>query len=673
MKNKILTIIAAMGLVACSQLPEEGLEPQPVIPVFGEDVVKGELLIRFDESVADILDRAGLTKSGPSNAMDACAIPSVEEVLAIAGKYSIERVFPVDNRSEELSRKEGLHLWYHVSFSEDAPIETIYAELSKLGEISGVNCNRRLKKNYSGESIAFDANGIHSASTGLNLSKGRFNDELLPYQWHLVNKAELGSTKFVSGADVNVEKAWDLCTGDPSIIVAVLDEGIDINHPDLKDALWVNEDEIWRSHEDNDGNGYAGDVYGYNFALGTPIISTDDNNDSGHGSHVAGVIGAVNNNGRGISSIAGGDGTKPGVRLMSCQIFSGVKSGTVLDEVRAIKYAADNGAVILQCSWGYTSGAANSYDWQPMYSTDEAWMADNMLERKALDYFIHNAGSPDGVIEGGIAIFAGGNESAPAAGYPGAYGDFVSVAATAGDWTPSVYTNYGPGTTISAPGGDQDYYYEYGEGSQKGAIGCVLSTLPSTITPDGYGYMEGTSMACPHVSGVVALGLSYAARLHRHFKAEEIIELLYSTATPVEQFWNFDEPKYYYKYVTDLGTNYRNSMNLNLFRGRMGAGQVNAYAFLKAIEGAGAEMSFPNVSVAPGATTKLDLRTYFDDPASVSVKVDDTSIATAVLSSNKLAVSGLAEGQTSATITGDGKSFRFVVSVRKNISNGGWL
>ena len=180
-------------------------------------------------------------------------------------------------------------------------------------------------------------------------------------------------------------------------------------------------------------------------------------------------------------------------------------------------------------------------------------------------------------------------------------------------------------------------------------------------------------MACPHVSGVVALGLSYAARLHRHFKAEEIIELLYSSATPLEQFWNMDEPKFYYKYVTDLGTNYRNSMNLNSFKGRMGAGQVNAYAFLKAIEGAGAEMSFPNVSVAPGATTKLDLRTYFDDPASVSVKVDDTSIATAVLSSNKLAVSGLAEGQTSATITGDGKSFRFVVSVRKNISNGGWL
>ena len=178
-----------------------------------------------------------------------------------------------------------------------------------------------------------------------------------------------------------------------------------------------------------------------------------------------------------------------------------------------------------------------------------------------------------------MAIFAAGNESAPAAGFPGAYKDFVSVAATAGDWTPAVYSNYGPGTTVCAPGGDQDYYYEYGEGSQKGAIGCVLSTLPATISPDGYGYMEGTSMACPHVSGVVALGLSYAAKLHRHFKASEIIDLLYSTAVPVEPMWDL-ETKKYYKYVTDLGTNYYNSMNLNNYRGKMGHGQVNAWNFL---------------------------------------------------------------------------------------------
>ncbi|MGN0190394.1 MAG: S8 family serine peptidase, partial [Candidatus Cryptobacteroides sp.] len=322
---------------------------------------------------------------------------------------------------------------------------------------------------------------------------------------------------------------------------------------------------------------------------------------------------------------------------------------------------------------GYVSGAANSYDWSPMYSTDEEWMTDNMLESKALDYFIHNAGSPDGVIEGGIAIFAGGNESAPAAGYPGAYKDFVSVAATAGDWTPAVYTNYGPGTTISAPGGDQDYYYEYGTGSDKGAIGCVLSTLPSTVAPEGYGYMEGTSMACPHVSGVVALGLSYAARLHRHFKATEIIDLLYSTATALEPNWGDMETKYYYKYVTDLGENYKNSMKLSNFRGRMGAGQVNAYDFLQAIDDAGVQMTFPNITVGLESSTSLALRTYFDQTSDLTLQLDDTTVAEASIVSDRLIVKGLAEGQTAGTIEGGGQSYRFVVTVRKNITDGGWL
>lgn len=670
MKKISIAILAALSIVACTPKEEFVDMQEPQMPVFDEDVVRGEVLVRFDESVAGILDRAGLTKSGPANSLACCAIPSVDEVLAIAGKYSIERVFPVDSRTEETSRKEGLHLWYRVCFDENAPMERIYAELSRLGEVSAVNCNRRLKKAYSGKSVPFDP---EQPRTKAGAASGYFNDAGLAYQWHLVNDGTLGAVKFKKGADVGVKEAWELCTGDPSIIVAVLDEGVDYTHPDLKDAMWVNEDEIWRSREDNDGNGYAGDVYGYNFALNTPIISTSDNYDSGHGCHVAGVIAAVNNNGQGISSIAGGNGAQKGVRIMSCQIFSGVKSGTVLDEVRAIKYAADNGAVILQCSWGYTSGAANAYDWQPMYTNDEQWMTDNALERKALDYFIHNAGSPDGVIEGGIAIFAGGNESAGMAGYPGAYGDFVSVAATAADYTPAVYTNYGPGTTISAPGGDQDYYWEYGDGANRGALGCVLSTLPYNVTPLGYGYMEGTSMACPHVSGVVALGLSYAAKLHRHFKASEVIDLLYASATPVEQYWNTDEPKYYYKYVVDLGLNHYSSFDLNKYKGKMGSGQVNAKAFLDAIAGAGTPMTFPNVLVSAGSQTSLELSLYFDAPAEAVVKVADTSVAEAKVEGGKLVVKGLVQGQSAASITADGKTCDFVITVRNDGPAGGWL
>ena len=684
--KRISILSLAVALAAACE--PEALAPDSSAPqqvVLGQDVVRGELLIRFDERVVGILDEAGLTRSGSKAPLSECPIPSVEEVLSMVEGYTIERVFPVDPRSEELARKEGLHLWYRVKFAEDAPMEQMIAKLSRLGEVSTVNCNRRLRKNWSAKVIPFDP---ASRTTGLGSSPSaapalgtaptrattpRFNDGGLQYQWHLVNKGDLGATKFTAGADVNVLPAWDLCTGDPSIIVAVLDEGIAYDHPDLKDAMWINEDEVWRSRTDNDGNGYPGDVYGYNFALDTPIITVNDIKDSGHGSHVAGVIAATNNNGVGISSIAGGDGISKGVRLMSCQIFSGDKGGTVLDEVRAIKYAADNGATILQCSWGYTSGAANGYDWQPMYSTDETWMRDNALEKKALDYFVHNAGSPDGVVEGGIAVFAAGNESAPAAGYPGAYGDFVSVAATAADWTPAVYTNYGTGTTISAPGGDQDYYYEYGEGSDCGAIGCVLSTLPLEVTPVGYGYMEGTSMACPHVSGVFALGLSYAAKLHKHFKAEEIIELLYSTATPVEQFWNVDEPKNYYKYVVDLGSNHFKSMDLKLFRGKMGHGQVNAAAFLDAISKGGKPMTFPNVFLAPGAEKVIDASLYFDNVGSLTLDFKTSPVASAQLSAGKLHSKGLAEGQAKGRISDGSRSFDFVVTVRKNANSNGWL
>jgi subtilisin family serine protease len=683
MKNIYIKVFMAAallaGLSACSvEEPVTGgtNEPVKVAPV-GEDVVAGELLVRFDPSVSKILDEAGLiTKSGSA---DRSGILTVDEILDLVDGYQIERVFPVDKRSEEKVRQEGLHLWYVVRFSEEHSVEKVAADLARLGEVSRVEFNRTLKRASETKAVPLTRSAISQMTSSARPAK--YNDPHLGLQWHMVNNGDLEQTKFIAGADVNVEKAWDLCTGDPSIIVAVLDEGVDYSHPDLKDNMWVNEGEIWRSTVDNDGNGYAGDVYGYNFAANSGIVSTNGRYDTGHGTHVAGVIAAANNNGVGISSIAGGTSEAPGVRIMSCQIFSGALAGTVLDEVRAIKYAADNGAVILQCSWGYISGAANPYDWQPQFSSDEQWKSSNVLEFNALDYFVHNAGSPDGVIDGGIVVFAAGNEDAPAASYPAAYPEFVSVAATAGDYTPAVYTNYGPGTTICAPGGDQDYYFEYGEGVNAGAVGCVLSTLPYNVTGSagdlaGYGYMEGTSMACPHVSGVVALGLSYAAKLRKHVKADEVKELLHNSARPVEQYWDLDTPKQYYKFVTDLSQVHLSSMNLKEYRGKMGNGQVDAYAFLQAIAGAGVDMVFPNVYVAVGGSSAYVPSMYFKNGENLtySVNVSDASVATCKTEGNRLVFTGLAEGQTSATITAsDGTSMSFTVTVRNSAAGNGWL
>ena len=674
------TAVIAASLTACSvEEPVTGAvkEPQKVSPV-SDDAVAGELLVRFDEGVSEILDQAGLiTKSGES-AASRSGVLTVDEILDLVEGYQIERVFPVDMRSEEKMREEGLHLWYVVRFSDKYHVEKVAADLARLGEVSRVEFNRTLKRANQNKAVPLSADAIEQMAASAKAAK--YNDPHLPLQWHMVNNGDLGNTKFVAGADVNVEKAWELCTGNPSIIVAVLDEGVDFSHPDLKANMWVNEKEIWRSSEDNDGNGYAGDVYGYNFAAQSGIISTNGRYDTGHGTHVAGVIAAANNNGIGISSIAGGTAENPGVKIMSCQIFSGALAGTVLDEVRAIKYAADNGAVILQCSWGYISGAANPYDWQPQFSSDDQWKNSNMLEYKALDYFVHNAGSPDGVVDGGIIVFAGGNEYAPAASYPAAYPDYVSVAATAPDYTPAVYTNYGPGTTICAPGGDQDYYYEYGEGLNKGSIGCVLSTLPYNVTGTasplaGYGYMEGTSMACPHVSGVVALGLSYAANLHKHVKAEEVKELLHSTARPIEQYWNLDTPKQFYKFVTDLSEIHLSSMNLKDYRGKMGSGQVDAHAFLQAIAGVGVDMTFPNLFIALDGQVTIAPAMYFKNGGkNFEVTISDSSVAAYAVEGSKLVFFGEKEGQTSAVIKSDsGESFTFTITVRKSAASNGWL
>lgn len=681
MKNYLYGILATALLTFSACTKEDMSAPQPAPgPDAPAQYQSGELLVKFAPYVSEILDQAGITRSGGPATRS--GVLSVDQILDIVGGYEIERVFPVDPRHEERTRESGLHLWYVVRFGEDFTTAQVAEKLSALGEVQHVSFNHTIRRAYNAGKkampltrSAMEAIQQQRATRSGEASAYPFNDLLLPQQWHLINRGNMFGEKSIVDADVQCEQAWKLSTGDESIVVAVLDEGVALEHPDLRNNMWVNEHEIYRSHKDNDGNGYQGDVYGYNFVKNTGIISWDDINDSGHGTHVAGVIAAQNNNGIGISSIAGGDGSIPGVKIMTCQIFSGNTASNALATVNAIKYAADNGAVILQCSWGYVSGLANGYEHQPAFKTQEEWETACPLEKDALEYFVHNAGSPNGPIEGGIAIFAGGNENAPMAGFPGAADYCVSVSATAADYTPAVYSNYGPGTTIAAPGGDQDYYYEYFDDDHKrGEIGCVLSTLPFTVSESGYGYMEGTSMACPHVSGVAALGLSYAAKLRRHFTADEFKALLYDTATPIDDYMS--GLKFYYRYVADVGLNQPMQLNKSDYRGQMGVGQANATKLLNAVAGNGTQVAFPNLYINLGGEVTAIPANYFlgGETMTYTVSISDTSVATASIDGKKLTVKGLKSGTTKASITSSGnETHSFNITVRKVANGNGWL
>ncbi len=668
----VATLLMALTLSGCLNdidtstnggAPTEELKPY----------VEGELIVKFSPEVDGLLSsRSNVTRS---------SIPSVDEVFESVGVYEFERVFPVDRRREDVTRENGLHLWYVVRFRGES-LESVEAKLSALGEIQRVDKNRTVKRAYTGKAVPLSMDKL-SRAMAANNEGAAMNDELLAAQWNLINNGDLfvkdGVVKSKAGADVNILGAWAKSTGHEDVIVAVLDEGVCVEHPDLKANIWVNEDEIARSTEDNDGNGYEGDVNGYNFVKRMGQITWNDYLDSGHGSHVAGVIAAVNNNNEGISSIAGGDGKSSGVKIMSCQIFSGNNGASVLDVARAMKYAADNGAVVLQCSWGYVSGEANIYDWgEQGFHTEEEWKEGSPLEFSALDYFVHNAGSPNGAINGGVVVFAGGNESAPAAGFPGAADFAVSVAAIAADYTPAVYTNYGFGTTISAPGGDQDYYWNYvDETHNYGEVGCILSTLPTNVSPSGYGYMEGTSMACPHISGVLALAISYATELAVQITPEDLKAWLYESARPIDDYCAGS--KFYHRYVNDIGPLQPMQMDLSLYKNKMGAGLVDAAALLEKVGDGGTPLRFPNIYVGEGESKVEVPARYFvgGEAYTYTVTIANQSIASCEKKDNTLVFKGLKSGSTSATliVEGAGKNEQqeFTITVRKGAAGNGWM
>lgn len=533
--------------------------------------------------------------------IDAPEGTDIASLLAGTGVTEVKPALKVTPKNIKAAERYGLLQWYELKFDDAQAPQAIAEKVAAEPIVKAVQYNSVLKRIDSGKSIEIDHTVMTRGAGDLP-----FNDPMLADQWNLINTGnkEIAPTA-VAGADVGVRDAWSMCAGDPRIVVAVLDEGVRVTHDDLKDNMWVNPGET-SDGKDNDDNGYTDDINGYNFAEGESRPNASYGHD--HGTHVAGTIAAVNNNGKGVSSIAGGTGNKDGVRIMSCQIFSeGSKAGdkTVAE---AFIYAADNGASIAQCSYGSAGGAILSDE--DYINGIEGKSNPAPFEHAAIQYFIDPENSNCDAVDGNIVVFAAGNDSGPASSYPGALPFCISVTAFGPDYLPGGYSNRGPGCDIAAPGGDP----WLAPVLSNDAPCMVLSTGVTNGGGAGYVYKYGTSMACPHVSGVVALGMSYALQLGKKFSREEFISMLLTSVNDIDQFLNSGTKKY-----AD-GT-----FELSSYKGQMGTGAVDAYRFLTAVEG------IPSILAKTGSKLSIDLSEYlggtaanFDFKVTVDSKVKES-------------------------------------------------
>ena len=484
--------------------------------------VEGVVRVKLQREIADrmIAAKLPLSVKGTNKKYVQTGVTPLDRVNQKVKAVSMTRVFPYAGKDEAKHKAAGLDLWYDVHYEASGMKLAQARNLFRSAE--GVSYAQRipLYKPIGGERF-LEISPAAVAKAAKAASTMPFNDPLLNDQWHYNNDGHIAGTKV--GADANVFKAWETgVTGSKDVVVAIIDGGFQVDHPDLKDNVWINTAELnGKPGVDDDGDGYVDDIYGYNF-----VINSSDINAHSHGTHVAGTVGATNNNGIGVCGVAGGSDGKGGVKMMVCQVFdSRASSSAVADFGAAIVYAADRGASIAQCSWG--AGVADEED---------------KSVTAAVDYFTKNGGGDK--MNGGLCIFAAGNNGEEGDYYPGCLDKVVAVGSMAPDGSVAYYSNRGKWVDVTAPGGLEDNGQQYG----------VLSTLPNST----YGYNEGTSMACPHVSGIAALILSKYG--NKQFSNETLRTLL---TTSVNDLYT-QNPEY---------------------EGLMGSGYIDAYKALQGKEG----------------------------------------------------------------------------------------
>lgn len=475
-----LTGMVATALFSCNAQPLEAESStsgeqieSPYLNVRGAE--PGVVLVKFKQGcVPNVVTRSqgGALMTG---------MEKVDKASSLSGAQTMERVFPYVERFEHKNRRHGLDRWYRVSFSET--VSDLSGALRAYGAAPEIECVEPIHRGVlvddsPSQMVALDGITAHSRATEEVMLP--FNDPLLRDQWHY----DKGAKDVPRNAGIYLFDAWQAKAGDPRVLVAVVDGGVRFDHEDLVDNYWINQAELnGVERVDDDGNGYVDDIHGWNFVdMKSAIVH------SSHGTHVAGTVAAVNNNGKGGGGVAGGTGNRDGVKVVSCQVLKdgGLGGASVDNMALAIKYGADIGAVISQNSWGFL----------------EPNLRHKVVE-DAIDYFIAEAGDPElfpnSPMRGGVVMFAAGNWGNNVEYYPAAYGPCITVAGSDQTRNLGSYSSYGPYVDITAPGGHlDDEPYK------------ILST-DSATDKDGkytYSYKYGCSMATPHVSGVAALLVS---------------------------------------------------------------------------------------------------------------------------------------------------------------------